>query len=165
MPLVALKFIFLVVLVGQSTFCFAHTYFFGLTELSVNPNNQSIEVIHQFTAHDIENAIAENKQEHFSPEHPSYETYLKTYIQKNFALHHNKHNIKLHWIGFELIKGKLFFYQEASYKKNLVGLVVKNSILTDTYPKQTNTLNYQDTVIIGSLTFTESLKVATIKKK
>jgi len=165
MHLKAFNFLLLIVLIGQSTFSFAHTYFFGLTELSVNPRSKTIEIIHQFTAHDIENAIAESTQEHFSPEHPDYEHYLKVYLQRNFTLHHNKQIIPLHWVGFELVKGKLFFYQEAPFKKNLAGLVVKNNILTDTYSKQTNTLNYQDTAIKGSLTFTESLKVATIKKQ
>jgi len=76
----ALKFFLVLILIGQSTFVSAHKYFFGLKELSVNPRNQALEIIHQFTAHDLENAIAELKQEHFSPEHPMYDSYIREYF-------------------------------------------------------------------------------------
>ena len=42
--------------------------------------------------------------------------------------------------------------------------MVKNDLLVDTYTKQVNTVNYQDSVSKGSLTFTQSVKVATIEK-
>ncbi len=53
----------------------AHTYFFAVTELNVNNQSNHIEIIHQLTAHDIENAIAEINQVNFSPEHPQYNEY------------------------------------------------------------------------------------------
>jgi hypothetical protein len=59
--------------------------------------------------------------------------------------------------------GKLFVYQEAKFKNYLEGLLVKNDILVDTYSKQVNTLNFQDTRIKGSLTFTASQKIASIE--
>ena len=158
--------IFLVLmLIGYGTFSFAHKYFFGLTELSVNSKNQTIEIIHQFTAHDLENAIAEQKQEHFSPEHPKYDLYIKNYFDKHFQLDVNQKKIELVWLGLELIKGKVIIYQEAPFKNKLAGLVVKNDLLVDTYTKQVNTVNYQDSVLKGSLTFSESNSVAIIEKQ
>jgi len=41
--------------------------------------------------------------------------------------------------------------------------LVKNSILVDTYPKQVNTVNFQDTAIDGSLTFTKSQQITKIE--
>lgn len=50
----------------------------------------------------------------------------------------------------------------------LANLVVKNSILVDTYAKQINTVNYQDLTspnkLQDSLTYDQSLNVATIGK-
>jgi len=164
MQKIALSLFILVLLAGYGPIVHAHKYFFGLTDLSVNPSNQHIEIIHQFTAHDVENAIAELKQEHFSVAHADYELYLQHYVEQRFALSHTKQPLVLDWVGFELVKDKLVIYQEVAFENNLIGLVVKNALLVDTYAKQINTLNYQDTAIKGTLTFTESLKVATIKK-
>lgn len=144
----------------------AHRYFFGLTELSVNSKNNTIEVIHQLTAHDIDNAIAEQQQIHFSPEHPQYEKLIQRYVEAHFSIletqDNKKQQIKLNWIGLEVSKGKVYIYQEANFENFLSGIVVKNDLLVDTYPKQINTVNYKDSIINGSLTFSTSVKIAII---
>ena len=61
-------------------------------------------------------------------------------------------------------RGKLLIYQEATFKNYFTELLVKNDILINTYPRQINTLNFQDAHNKGSLTFTRSQKVASIKK-
>ena len=149
----------------------SHTYFFGVSDLSVNNSNQHIEVIHQFTAHDIENTIAQLKQIHFSPEHKNYDLYIQEYFEQGFKLLRNNNEIKLSWIGFEIKSGKIIAYQEsmptAKEKSFLADLVVKNTILVDTYPRQVNTVNFQGKTfqgqnLYGSLTFDHRIKVAQI---
>ena len=153
-------------LMGLAESAAAHTYFFGVSDLNINNTNEHIEVIHQFTAHDIENTIAEIKQINFSPEHPQYDQFIQDYIEKNFILERNHIVVKLSWIGFEVKRGKLFAYQESDAKNYLTNLVVKNAILVDTYKEQVNTVNYRSAsssqIIQGSLTFDKSLKVAMI---
>lgn len=155
-----------VILVGVAVPAAAHTYFFGFTELNINSKSKHIEVIHQFTAHDIENAIAEIKQVSFSPEHPQYDDFIKNYIEKRFVLEQNNHIVKMSWIGVEVKKGQLFAYQESFSESYLTNLLVKNTILVDTYVKQVNTVNYQDrssaNKIEGSLTFDQSVKMSII---
>ncbi len=155
-------------LCGAALSSVAHRYFFGLTDLSVNPRTHNIEVIHQLTAHDIDNAIAEQRQIHFSPEHPKYEQLIQAYVETHFkiidAQNGKQHEIKLNWIGLEIAKGHVYIYQEANFENYLTGLVVKNDLLVDTYPKQVNTVNYKDNLISGSLTFSTSVKIAKIAK-
>ncbi|GLX78057.1 hypothetical protein tinsulaeT_13970 [Thalassotalea insulae] len=160
----ALKIFFILFIFGHCASAFAHKYFFGLTEMSVNPRTNNIEIIHQFTAHDLENVIAETRQEHFSPEHASYEDYIQHYFNQHFQLKFKQQAIPLTWIGLEIVNGQMFIYQEAVFQNNLAGLVVKNDLLVDTYYKQVNTVNYQDSVLSGSLTFTESKRVGIIEK-
>jgi len=145
-----------ITLSGWASSVLAHTFFFGLTEVSVNANSQKIEIIHQFTAHDVENLISEQKQINFSPEHPKYEQLIQEYFEQHFILQRDTNLIKLNWIGLEIQLGKIFIYQESNSENFLSGLVVKNDLLVDTYPKQVNTVNYQDAVIKGSLTFSQS---------
>ena len=158
----------LCLLCGVALSSAAHRYFFGLTDLSVNPRTNNIEVIHQLTAHDLDNAIAEQRQIHFSPEHPEYEQLIQTYVEAHFKIvdvQSGKHQeIKLNWIGLEIAKGHVYIYQEANFENFLTGLVVKNDLLVDTYPKQVNTVNYKDNLISGSLTFSTSVKTAKITK-
>ncbi|MCJ8319228.1 MAG: hypothetical protein MJK12_06320 [Colwellia sp.] len=145
-----------IILLGWASSVLAHTFFFGLTEISVNSQSKKIEIIHQFTAHDVENLIAEQQQISFSPEHPKYEQLIKVYFEQHFTIQRDKELIKLNWIGLEVQLGKIYLYQESDSESFLSGLVVKNGLLVDTYPKQVNTVNYQDTVIKGSLTFSQS---------
>ena len=151
-----------VILCGAAANAAAHTYFVGLTELSINDKSHKIEIIHQLTAHDLENAIAEIKQINFSPEHPNYEEYIHQYIDEHFQLQYSEQIITLKWIGLELNGGKIITYQEAPFKIILNGLVVKNALLVNTYSRQVNTLNYKSAEIKGSLTFTEAQKITKI---
>ncbi len=160
------KILLSILLVGLAAPAAAHTYFFGVTDISINKTSKHIEVIHQFTAHDIENTIAEINQVSFSPEHPQYDELVKNYLEKNFSLQRDNKNIKMNWIGFEIKRGQLFAYQESIIKSFLANLVVKNTILVDTYAEQVNTVNYQDPSSIrktqGSLTFDNLSRVAAI---
>ncbi|KGJ89785.1 DUF6702 family protein [Colwellia psychrerythraea] len=144
-----------------------HTYFFGVSELNVNPETQHLEIIHQYTGHDIENAIAQSKQIHFSAEHKHYDLYIQQYFERQFTLSRNQVNIPLNWLGFEVISGKVIAYQESQQQSFLPQLVVKNAILIDTYPKQVNTVNFQGkdlqgVALFGSLTFDYRIKEAII---
>ncbi|MBL4909933.1 MAG: hypothetical protein JKX78_07925 [Alteromonadaceae bacterium] len=140
----------------------AHRFFFGITEINVNHSTNYIEIIHQFTLHDVENVIAQQQQIKFSPEHPRYEQLIRQYFEKHFKIQNNNTSIKLSWVGLELVRDKVFIYQEAKYPNFLIGLVVKNDLLTDTYAKQVNTVNFQDNDNQGSLTFDGSQHIATI---
>jgi len=151
---------------GVAASAAAHTYFFGVSDLTINKTSKHIEVIHQFTAHDIENTIAELRQVSLSPEHPKYDDFIQEYIEKHFVLQRDNIPIKMNWIGFEIKRGQLFAYQESVTENFLTNLVVKNTILIDTYAKQVNTVNYQyfssTRKVQGSLSFDHSLKVAKI---
>jgi hypothetical protein len=160
------KVLFSLMLIGVAASAAAHTYFFGISDININNENKRIEIIHQFTAHDIENTLAEIKQENFSPEHPKYDQYIQAYFEKHFVIKRSHKVIQLNWLGFEIKRGQLFAYQESTHENFLANLVVKNTILVDTYPKQINTVNYQDltspNILQGSLTYNQSNRVVII---
>ncbi len=158
---------FYVGLVASAT---GHTYFFGVSDLTANPKTNRLEIVHQFTSHDIENAIAEIKQIHFSAEHKDYDLFVQQYFEQQFSLMQNNKKVSLNWLGFEVNSGKIIAYQESQQQSFLPLLVVKNAILIDTYPKQVNTVNFQgkdlqDKALFGSLTFDYRSKEAIIRLK
>lgn len=150
---------FSLLLIGVTASAVAHKYYFGITELSINPKTQHIEIIHQFTAHDIENTIAETKQINFSPEHPKYDEYIKNYFEENFILEQNQKTISLTFIGLEVKVGKMFVYQESKSTHKLSNLVVRNALLINSFEKQVNSVNYDDGILVGSLTFMQSHQI------
>lgn len=157
------KRVFVLLLCGLAANAVAHRYFFSITNLALNERTQSIEVIHQITAHDIDNAIAEAKQIHFSVAHPDYESYIRHYVEAHFQLHYEGQAVTLNWLGLEINKGNIFIYQEAKFNHALLGLQVTNSLLTDNYERQVNTVNFHDKVIKGSLTFKRSVTINNIR--
>ena len=174
MTLLIRKSIISKVLTSILLICFAgttpaHTYFFGVTDINLNPKSEHIEIIHQLTVHDIENAIAQIQQVHFYPEHLHYDEFIQDYIEQHFDLSRNNQKIELHWLGFEVKRGQLFAYQESTSKNSLKGLKVKNTLLVDVFEKQINTVNYQSgnktSKVQGSLTFNQETNMAVIPKK
>ena len=159
------KRFFVLLLCGLAANAVAHRYFFSITDLSLNERTQSIEIIHQITAHDIDNAIAQAKQIHFSVAHPNYENIIRQYVEANFQLHYQGQVIPLNWIGLEVNKGNIFLYQETKFHHSLIGLKITNSLLTKEYEKQVNTVNFSDRKIKGSLTFKRSVTINHIEIK
>lgn len=143
-------------LCGLAANAVAHRYFFSISDLSLNDTTQSIEIIHQLTAHDLDNAIAESKQIHFSVAHPDYENFIRQYLEAHFKLHYQGQVVPLTWVGFEINQGNVFLYQEAEFNYSLIGLKITNSLLIESYKKQVNTVNFNDKSIKGSLTFNKS---------
>jgi len=156
--------------VGLAATAAGHTYFFGVSDLNANSKTNRLEIVHQFTSHDIENAIAEIKQIHFSAEHAQYDLFVQQYFEQQFSLEKNNQVIPLNWLGFEISSGKIIAYQESYQQSFLEQIVVKNAILTDTYPKQVNTVNFQGkdlqgNPLFGSLMFDHRTQEAMILLK
>ena len=103
-------------------------------------------------------------------EHKDYKLFIQQYFEAHFALIYQGDRIPLNWLGFEVVAGKIIAYPKSAQQSFLIELVVKNAILTNTYPKQINTVNYQGSehqgkVLFGSLTFDHSSKALAINKK
>lgn len=158
-----LRLILCLLLVGLSSNSFAHKYFVSLTELSINPVNQQLEVIHTITEHDLENEIANKLHINFSSAHDQYQEIIYQYLAQHFEIKYKNKRVHLKNIGIERVKGKIIIYQENKNQFFLDGLLVKNDLLVDTYAKQINTVNYQDAAINGSLIFDKNHRILKIK--
>jgi hypothetical protein len=140
----------------------AHRYFFGITDLTLNEQSNHLEIVHQFSAHDLENLIAQQKNIKFSPEHPQYEALIADYFAHHFSIQTNNKIVKLNWIGFEFNQDLIVVYQESEYFDADTPVSITNTLLTNTYPKQINTVNYLIKNKYGSLTFNSKTPVTKI---
>ena len=162
-PLV--KYSLLIIGFGLAFNALAHRYFFSITELIYNDKTKSLEIIHQLTAHDVDNSIAEQQQIRFSTEHPNYDAIVQQYVEANFQLSYQDKAIKLNWVGLEINKGNIFIYQEAPFQHSLQGLKVRDNLLIDNFSNQVNTVNYRGKQHSGSLTFDQKVPKREIKAK
>lgn len=143
----------------------AHKYYFAITDINYSDEQRTIEIVHQFTAHDIENAIAEQQNITFNSGHPEYDNKVRAYVESHFQLFRAEKQLPLTWLGLEIDRDKIVVYQQADNENFLSGLLVKNDLLVDTYAKQVSTVNYRDKQVFGSLTFTESQRIGRITDK
>jgi len=122
----------------------AHKYFFGLTEISYNSRSNSVEVVHQYTLHDIQRAMTKQFGRDFRIDQPAAEQKLRKWVAKHFQLFDSSdQNVRLNWVGFEADFQNIWFYQElAQEKPDFCAWKVRNSLLMESFPAQVNTVNF-----------------------
>jgi len=123
----------------------AHRYFFGLTEISTNKNTQAIEVIHQYTLHDVQQALKKRQGKTFRLEQESAEKHIRNWVNENFQLVDPQGNkVVPNWVGFEADYQKIWVYQEMPKRDNLCQWQVSNRLLMNSFSAQVNTINVVD---------------------
>jgi len=131
----------------------AHTYYQGITDISINKSEQRIEIVHRFTTHDLEILLSEKYNKKITADLADYSKYLKKYIQNSFELKKRRSLLKLEWIGIENGINETIIYQTVLGLNDLSKIIVNNYILTDFYPEQVNRVNYSDDRLSGTLIF------------
>jgi len=123
----------------------AHRYFFGLTEISANKNTQAIEIIHQYTLHDVQQVLKKRLGKTFRLGEQGSEQHIRDWITEKFQLVNLQGNkVEPNWVGFEADYQKIWVYQEIPKRDNLCGWDVSNTLLLDSFSAQVNTINVVD---------------------
>jgi len=132
----------------------AHTFFVGSTEILVNDNTKSIEVIHRLTSHDIQNMLVDINRERVDTDSKEYFKMVKDYVESGFNLRKpNGEALPLVLVGIEPGINETFIYQEVLGVTNIEKMIVFHQLLTDYFPNQKNRVNYQSDEVKGSLLF------------
>jgi len=122
----------------------AHTYFEGISSMTVNQRSGNLEIVHQFTTHDLLVVLAQKYDQKVEIESANFEPLLKNYWLENFNLSKENQSLTIDWIGVEAGINLTTIYQEVQNLNNLSGLKVKHQILMDLHPEQINRLNFAD---------------------
>lgn len=150
----------------SSGFKTVHEFYISTTSIDYNRKSKSIEITQQFTAHDVEKAILKSTKIDLNiaekNEHPKCDSILFAYVQSGFELE----GIELNWVGREFnLDETLWIYLESDSIEKPKVLEVRNSLLTETFPLQSNIthvnfLGDQQTHSFNkiSTTFTYSIK-------
>ena len=132
----------------------AHRFHAGITDLSFNARTGSIEVVHTFMAHDVEALLANLYQRQFDLSQPEDEAVLRKYVEKQFhLLAADKSRLPLRWVGMQIDVERIVIYQEVENTAFERAATMRNEVLTDFLPDQTNTVNIKRASGIATLSF------------
>jgi hypothetical protein len=129
-------------LLAGSPAAHAHNYHMGITDISYNANTGSTEVVHTYTAHDVEALLANLYQRQFDLGQPDDQAVLRRYIEKQFyILGPDGRRLPLQWVGVQADADNITVYQELPKAALPAGAVLHDAVLADFIPSQLNTVN------------------------
>ncbi|WP_374583402.1 DUF6702 family protein [Pseudoduganella sp.] len=119
----------------------AHNFHVGLTEISFNPRTGSTEVVHTYTAHDVEALLMNLYQRHFDLGLEEDQAVFRRYIEKQFRISVDGKPLPLQWVGMQANVDTVNVYQEIEKTTLPPGAVLLDAVLTDFLPQQANNVN------------------------
>jgi len=144
-----------------ATNVFGHKYYFGNTIIELNEKNNHLEVIHEYSTHDLEYALTAMTNEKVNLEKKEGVEKLRAYISDNFKMTTGGNIVKLNWVGMELDHNLVTVYQESSVFKG-EELTLYNSLLISQFPSQINLADLRIKGIRKSLRFDKRKNVYSI---
>jgi hypothetical protein len=138
---------------------FAHNYHMGITDISYNANTGSTEIVHTYTAHDVEALLANLYQRQFDLGQPEDQAVLRRYIEQQFTISAGGKRLPLQWVGVQADAANITIYQELPQTALPPGAVLRHVVLSDFIPGQLNTVNIAAApsgLAAQSLTFSSS---------
>jgi len=133
----------------------AHNYHMGLTDISFNPNTGNTEIVHTYTAHDIDALLAHVHQRQFDLGLKQDQAVFQRYLDRRFVLRGaNGKPLVLKWVGMQADARNVTVYQEIEKTPLPRGALLFNGMLSDFLPTQINMVNIGNGSAVSTLTFT-----------
>ena len=152
-----LKLLLAAALLCASSVAGAHRFHSGITEIAFNPRTKSTEIVHTYMAHDIEALLVNMYQRQFDLTDPDDQAVLRKYIEAQFSLKGvDNARLPLRWVGMTADSQSVVIYQEIENAPLSTTVTVRQGVLIDFLPDQLNTVNFNNSGTIRSLTFTQA---------
>jgi len=155
MTLRGFKTLCLALLLCVSTAASAHRFHFGMTDISYNERSGSTEIVHTYTAHDIDALLLNLYQRQFDLSDPEDQDVLRQYVERQFWLAApDGMRLPAKWIGMTVDANSVVIYQEVENTPLARAATIRQGVLIDFLPEQVNTVNLGAGGAVRSLTFT-----------
>jgi len=119
----------------------AHNYHMGMADIGYNTATGNTEVIHTYTAHDVEALLANLYGRQFDLGLDEDQDVLRQYIEGHFAISAAGKRLPLQWVGIKADADTITVFQQIENIALPPGAVVNDGVLTDFIPTQINTVN------------------------
>lgn len=141
---------------GLSPLAHAHRFHAGITDISMNPNTGSTEIVHTFMAHDVEALLENLYQRQFDLSDPEDILVFRKYFEKQFAMNDAAGVLPLKWVGLKVDPNSVIVFQELEQRALPEQVSIRQAVLTDFLLDQVNTLNITKNGTTQTYTFTRS---------
>jgi hypothetical protein len=130
------------VLAGACALAPAHNFHAGLTDISYNERTGSLEVVHTYSAHDVEALLTNLYQRQFDLSDADDQAVFRKYVDKQFWLaDKDKRRLPLNWVGMTVDSQSVTVFQEVSKTPAARIEFIHDEVMTDFMPDQVNTVN------------------------
>ena len=136
-----LKAVLMAALISINAAAQAHNYHMGLTDISFNSRTGSTEIVHTYTAHDVEALLMNLYQRNFDLGLEEDQAVFRRYIEKQFSITANGKRLPIQWVGMEAKADSIVVYQEIEKTPLPHGATLRDSVLSDFMSTQVNTVN------------------------
>ena len=120
----------------------AHNYHMGMADISYNGASGNTEIVHTYTAHDVEALLADLYQRRLDLGRDEDEQLLRDYVERRFFIETpQRARLAPRWVGLKLDADNVVVFQEIEGRQLAPGSVIHNRVLIDFLPAQRNTLN------------------------
>ncbi len=141
---------------GLSPLAHAHRFHAGITDISMNPNTGSTEIVHTFMAHDVEALLENLYQRQFDLSDSEDILVFRKYFEKQFSMNDAAGVLPLKWVGLKVDPNSVIVFQELEQRVLPEQVSIRQAVLTDFLLDQVNTLNITKNGITQTHTFTRS---------
>lgn len=122
-----------------------HKYYVSITEAEYNLESKSFEISIKFIGHDLEKALTSagvpNLYLGTNKEVKNANEYLKRYIDKKFEMVVDGEKLEYKFIGKEINNDDFVYcYIQSNQVEEPQKVAIKNSLLTEVFSEQTNTI-------------------------
>jgi len=154
MTLHGFKMLCVALLLCVSTAASAHRFHFGMTDISYNERTGSTEIVHTYTAHDIEALLLNLYQRQFDLSDPEDQDVLRKYVERQFWIAaQDATRLPARWVGMTVDANSVVIYQEIEDTPLSRAATIRQGVLIDFLPEQVNTVNLNAGGAVRSLTF------------
>lgn len=132
----------------------AHRFHFGMTDISYNERTGSTEIVHTYTAHDVEALLLNLYGRQFDLSDPEDQDVLRQYVERQFWIAgRDAARLPAKWIGMTVDANSVVIYQEIENTPLARAATIRQGVLVDFLPEQVNTVNLDEGGAVHSLTF------------
>jgi hypothetical protein len=144
-----------IAVLGIASSLLAHRVPGSLTTIKWNAVSERTEIIHRLHTHDAELAVGASLDiPDLSVEDVAGRAHIALYVEEHFHIKSSGDEFQLDLVGAELSGNYILVYQE-SPERLAQNILIRDDILMDAFPAQTNQVNIEDRDAVHSLVFTQ----------
>lgn len=119
----------------------AHNYHMGLADIGYNAATGNTEIVHTYTAHDVEALLTHLHGRQFDLGLEEDQAVLRRYLDQHFVLTVKGRRLPLQWVGIKASADTITVFQQIDGAALPAGATLVNGVLMDFLPRQINTVN------------------------